>query len=83
MKHNDLLNKPIPNYNQLKTIFESRHVRNETLSTPHKHVDDMNYLAENKAHGSSKADMTRPARRISLRTCVFASSIASATVGGR
>jgi hypothetical protein len=65
-KGTDLLNKSILNYNQMKTIFDPTHVPNESLFTLCKLVYAINYLADNKAHGRSYADMKGSERIIWL-----------------
>jgi hypothetical protein len=45
------------NYQQMKTIFKPSLMHNEILFTPHKLVAAINYLTDNKAHGSTYANM--------------------------
>jgi hypothetical protein len=57
------LNKPIVNYKQMKTVFEPTYVRISDLFTPRKLMDAINYLADNKDHGDSYAQMTGSHKR--------------------
>jgi hypothetical protein len=58
----------IANYQQMMTICEPAFVCNYILFTPRKLVAAINYLADNKTHGSTYAYMTVSERRIWLRT---------------
>jgi hypothetical protein len=53
MKHRDLLNKPITNYQQMKIIFDQAIVQNiKGLFSPRNLMVAINHLADNKADGT-------------------------------
>ena len=67
-KHGELVNKPIANYAQMKTIFTPRLVNSRQLFEPKLLIKAIDYLADNKAEGSDYAKMTASERASWLRT---------------
>ena len=67
-KHGELVNKPIANYAQMKTIFTPQLVSSKQLFEPKLLIRAMEYLADNKAEGSEYAKMTASDRKFWLRT---------------
>jgi hypothetical protein len=57
-KHQDLLNTPITNYQQMKTIFDQPYMRAEDFFSPRNLMVAINYLADNKVNSTNYADMT-------------------------